>query len=194
MAFSLQGAYDWAVRECQRSDVGYSQAYRNQRTVNGITYYDCSSFMFFTLWLGGGLDVGALGFSTDINDYHQGRANAWVVTSMVNTYLPQVQGFEFYDAASTAWQSGDILAKTNVIRERRHTEMCYAPPTQTMGAHNTSSGVSINNYQTGYDYYNVLIRYTGSPTPPTPPGPSQPVPIWLIKRAREISTQGGNTL
>ena len=197
MAFDLQGAYNWAVRECQRSDVAYSQSYRNQKTVNGITYYDCSSFIFFALWLGGGLDVGALGFSTNINDYHQGRANAWVVTSMVNTYLPQVQGFELYDAASTAWQAGDILAKTNVPRERRHTEMCYAPPTQTMGAHNTANGVSINNYQTGYNYYNVLIRYTGSPTPPTPPtppGPSQPVPIWLLKRAMEISSQGGITL
>lgn len=190
MAFDLQAAYNWAVTECQRSDVAYSQSYRNQQTVNGITYYDCSSFIFFALWLGGGLDVGALGFSTDINDYHQGRANAWVVTSMVNTYLPQVQGFEFYDAANTAWQAGDILAKTNVPRERRHTEMCYAPPTRTMGAHNTTDGVSINSGETGYNYYNVLIRYTGSPTPPTPPGPSQPVPIWLIKRAIELNRGG----
>ena len=185
MAFSIQGMYDWSVRECSRTDVAYSQSYRNQQTVNGITYYDCSSFVFFAMWLGGGLDVGALGFSTDINKYHNGDANAWVVTSMVNTYLPQVAGFEFYDASNTSWQAGDILAKTNVIRERRHTEICYATPTRTMGAHNTANGVSINNYETGYNYYNVLIRYTGAPGP-TPPGPSQGVPIWLLKRAYDL--------
>ena len=184
MAFSIRDMYDWAVQECSRTDVAYSQSYRNQQTVNGITYYDCSSFVFFAMWLGGGLDVGSLGFSTNINDYHNGRANAWVVTSMVNTYLPQVPGFEFYDASSTLWQEGDVLAKTNVIRERRHTEICYALPTRTMGAHNPTAGVSINSYDTGYNYYNVLIRYTGSPGP-TPPGPTQGVPIWLIKRAIE---------
>ena len=189
MAFSIQGMYDWSVRECSRTDVAYSQTYRNQQTVNGITYYDCSSFVFFAMWLGGGLDVGALGFSTDINKYHNGQANAWVVTSMVNVYLPQVSGFEFYDAANTSWQAGDILAKTNVERERRHTEICYLPPTRTMGAHNPANGVSINSYETGYNYYNILIRYTGSPGP-TPPGPTLPMPIWLIKRAIEIQKGG----
>ncbi len=186
LTFSLQGAYDWAVRECTRTDVAYSQAYRNQQTVNGITYYDCSSFIFFALWLGGGLDVGALGFSTNISAYHNGTANAWVVTSMVNTYLPQVQGFEQFDATQVTWQEGDILAKTNVPRESRHTEMCYLPPRQTMGAHNTARGVSINNFQTSADYYNVLIRWTGGGPGPTPPGPSLPMPIWMLKRAYEI--------
>ena len=189
MAFSIQGMYDWAVHECQRSDVAYSQSYRNQQTVNGITYYDCSSFVFFAMWLGGGLNVGQFGFSTNINDYHNGDANAWVVTSMVNTYLPQVAGFSYLDPTVESWHAGDILAKTNVPRDSRHTEICYAPPTQTMGAHNTSRGVSINDFQTGTSYYNVLIRWTESPGP-TPPGPTQEMPIWLIKRAIE-NQKGG---
>ena len=189
MAFNVQGMYDWAVHECQRTDVAYSQSYRNQQTVRGITYYDCSSFVFFAMWLGGGLNVGQLGFSTNINDYHNGNANAWVVTSMVNTYIPQIAGFEYFDPTVEGWRAGDILAKTNVERERRHTEICYTPPTRTMGAHNTANGVSINSYETGTSYYNVLIRWTGSPGP-VPPGPTQSMPIWLIKRAIDFSKGG----
>lgn len=183
MAFSVQGMYDWAVQECQRSDVAYSQTYRNQQTVNGITYYDCSSFTFFACWLGGGLDVGALGYSTDLNAYHNGTANAWTVTWMIRS-LQNVSGFEFLDPKTVSWQAGDILAKT-----RTHTEICYLPPRQTMGAHSTAGGVSINQYQTSIDYYDVLIRYTGSPGP-VPPGPTLPMPIWLIKRAIELNRGG----
>lgn len=179
MAFSIRDMYDWAAQECQRTDVAYSQTYRNQQTVNGITYYDCSSFVFFACWLGGGLDVGALGFSTNLSDYHNGRANAWVVTSMVYTYLPQVAGFEFLDPKTVPWQEGDILAKTDVPRERRHTELCYTLPTRTMGAHNPTAGVSINSYNTGTDYYNILIRYTGSPGP-TPPHPTNRMPFIIL--------------
>ena len=72
---------------------------------------------------------------------------------------------------------------------QRHTEICYTPPTRTMGAHNTANGVSINSYETGTSYYNVLIRWTGSPGP-VPPGPTQSMPIWLIKRAIDFSKGG----
>ena len=183
MAFSIQGMYDWAVRECQRTDVAYSQTYRNQQTVNGITYYDCSSFTFFACWLGGGLDVGALGYSTDINAYHNGTANAWTVNSMIRT-LAAVSGFQQFNPRYVSWEAGDILAKTNT-----HCEICYAPPRQTMGAHSTAGGVSINQYQSSIDYYDVLIRWTDAPGP-IPPGPTLPMPIWLIKRAIEISKGG----
>lgn len=40
---SIQQAYNWAVETCANENVGYSQEYRNQQTVKGITYYDCSS-------------------------------------------------------------------------------------------------------------------------------------------------------
>ena len=182
-SFSVQGMYDWAVNECTRGNVAYNQQLRNQQTVNGITYYDCSSFLFFACWLGGGLNVGALGYSTDLDAYHQGRANAWVVTSMLRS-LSYVSGFQQFDPRTEPWQAGDILAKT-----RTHCEICYAPPRQTMGAHSTAGGVSINPYQSSIDYYDVLVRYTDIPGP-TPPGPSQPVPIWLIKRAFEIQKGG----
>jgi hypothetical protein len=34
---SIQTAYEWAIEKCNAPNIGYSQAYRNQRTVNGIT-------------------------------------------------------------------------------------------------------------------------------------------------------------
>lgn len=46
-------AYTWAIETCNAPDVGYSQAYRNQQKVGGITYYDCSSFINYALLAGG---------------------------------------------------------------------------------------------------------------------------------------------
>ena len=50
---SIQSAYNWAIETCAKENVGYSQTYRNQQTVNGITYYDCSSFIWYALIAGG---------------------------------------------------------------------------------------------------------------------------------------------
>ena len=50
---NIQVAYNWAIEVCNKPNVGYSQQYRNQRTVNGITYYDCSSFIWYALIAGG---------------------------------------------------------------------------------------------------------------------------------------------
>ena len=182
----LDRMYAWAFRECSRTDVAYSQSYRNQQTIDGVTYYDCSSFVFFAMWLGGGLDVGQFGYSTDITKYHNGTANAWTVTPMVRA-LETLPEFQQFNPQTEPWQPGDILVKT-----RTHTEICYAQPRQTMGAHSTAGGVSINDYQTSLSYYDILIRYTESPGP-IPPGPTQPLPIWLLKRAIELS-KGGMTL
>lgn len=181
MPFSLRSMYDWAVQECSRTDLEYNQSYRNQQ-VNpntGKICYDCSSFTFFACWLGGGLDVGAFGYSTNISDYHTGIANAWTVTPMV-TVLESLPGWQRLDPRVVQWQEGDILALTAT-----HCEICYRPPTRTMGAHNPARGVSINDFETGYNYYDILLRYTGSG--PTPGGR---MPIWLIKRAIE-NQKGG---
>lgn len=42
-------AWQWIVDRCNAPDVGYNQDYRNEQTVNGITYYDCSSLIFYGL-------------------------------------------------------------------------------------------------------------------------------------------------
>ena len=42
---NINVAYQWAVNACNAPNIGYSQQYRRGQTVNGITYYDCSSFI-----------------------------------------------------------------------------------------------------------------------------------------------------
>ncbi len=179
----LVGAMQWAISMCNNPDVGYSQRYRNFQTVDGKTYFDCSSFTFFALWLGGGLDVGAFGYSTDLADYRNGDANAWVVSTMVS----KLRGDGWWDmpVGTENWEPMDIVAKTRV-----HTEFVYSKsPLQIMGARNSSlpfeDQVSIH---AGYsDYYDVVLRYPDG-DPPTPPIPgSKPMPIWLLKRAREVN-------
>lgn len=51
----LNKAYQWAIQTCNSPVVGYwtNSDNRNQRTVNGITYYDCSSFINYALLAGG---------------------------------------------------------------------------------------------------------------------------------------------
>lgn len=56
MPANIQIAYNWAVETCAKPNVGYSQQFRNQVTVNGITYYDCSSFVWYAL-IAGGFDM-----------------------------------------------------------------------------------------------------------------------------------------
>lgn len=34
---NIQAAYNWAVETCAKPNVGYSQQFRNEVTVNGIT-------------------------------------------------------------------------------------------------------------------------------------------------------------
>ena len=36
----INKSYSWAINTCNAPNVGYSQSYRNQQTVGGITYYD----------------------------------------------------------------------------------------------------------------------------------------------------------
>ena len=48
---NINQAYSWAVNTCNAPNVGYSQAYRNQQTIGGITYYDCSSFIWYSFFV-----------------------------------------------------------------------------------------------------------------------------------------------
>lgn len=136
-------AYQWAINTCNAPNVGYSQAYREQQTVNGITYYDCSSFIWYALQAGG-FPLTPPPFTTD-------------------TMIPILQslGFSSVDI-NGVWVAGDILWKEG------HCEMVYSGGTGqgvTMGAHSADlpldDQVSINNhvsYAAGYQY---LFRYSG---------------------------------
>lgn len=144
----LNISYQWSINACNNPNIGYSQAYRRGQTINGITYYDCSSFISAALTAGG--------FFT---------TNPWFVTWNMPSYLAQA-GFIQMET-TVAWLPGDILLNSG------HTEMCYQGGEAgqggiTMGAHTDgvplSEQVSINNYTTSPSYYTSLWRYPGGAT------------------------------
>lgn len=96
----INKAYTWAIQTCNAPNVGYSQDYRNQKTVKGITYYDCSSFIWYSL-KAGGWDLTGWPFTTDT----------------MRSKLASI-GFTEVDANGQI-KPGDIGWKVG------HTEMCY---------------------------------------------------------------------
>ena len=125
---SIQNAYNWAVETCADDNVGYSQQYRNQQTVNGITYYDCSSFIWYAL-VAGGFDVKSANGGS-LYPFWTGAEAACL----------RVLGFVKHSPGEP-WKPGDILIRTG------HTEMAF-DETRTMGAHTSkvplAEQVSIN--------------------------------------------------
>lgn len=125
---SIQQAYNWAVETCANENVGYSQEYRNQQTVKGITYYDCSSFIWYSLLAG----------EFDVKSANGGSSYPfWTGTQSACLRL---LGFKKH-SPSESWLPGDILLRTG------HTEMAF-DSTRTMGAHTAKAPlpeqVSIN--------------------------------------------------
>lgn len=139
-------AYQWAINACNAPNIGYSQAYRNQQNVGGITYYDCSSFIYYALIAGG--------FALD--------PSAWPFTTYTMGPLLSELGFVRYDPSTTPWVSGDILVVNS--SSAQHTEMCYQGY-RTMGAHTDgvplADQVSINSYNTTPSFFQDLYRYGG---------------------------------
>lgn len=188
---SLEGMLTWAANMASRPDVGYSQTYRSYQTYNGITYFDCSSFVFFAMWLGGGLDVGGLGYDTNLAHYQSIPRTAFCPALSYDIRIFNTIGCERVSLDSSQWHPGDFIIKT-----RTHIEMVYSVnPLQAVGAR--SSGyplvdqVAIHSFDPSY--YDMVYRYHGD-VPPTPPDPGyRPhgyLPLWLIKRAI-INHRGG---
>lgn len=123
---NIQVAYNWAIEVCNKPNVGYSQQYRNQRTVNGITYYDCSSFIWYAL-ISGGWDL-------------ESKYGTWPFTTSTMANILVQEGFTRHEP-SVPWLKGDILLRST------HTEMAF-DATRTMGAHTSTvpldEQVSIN--------------------------------------------------
>lgn len=140
----INKSYTWAIQTCNAPDVGYSQTYRNQQTINGITYYDCSSFINFALVAGG--------FSTP---QYAPEHNAFVAgTDEANVLL--ALGFTEVDPTGE-YKAGDIGVN------EEHTEMCYSGGDGEgifMGAHTDNKPladqVSISDYSRSFDR---LFRY-----------------------------------
>lgn len=186
-----QAMFNWSVEWCNKDKVGYDQDYRNQQVHDGVTYYDCSSFLFFACWLGGGYDMSLIGYSTDLNKYHNGEANAWVVHTMEED-LPTL-GYTRYNMDEGTPQPGDIMVKT-----WEHTEICYSTsPFKTMGArsrhHPLDEQVAIHYSE--LSYWDGFWRLGGEPPTPPGPGPVPPserkkMPLWMmIKPYRKYGIQ-----
>lgn len=150
---SIDQAFLWAVQTCNAPNVGYSQSYRNQQTVQGITYYDCSSFIWYALKNAGfaveDAFLRANGYAYSGNAITTHSEQAWLLAL----------GWKQMDI-SGEWQPGDVLWKSG------HTEMVYeggAGQGITMGAHTSRAPlkdqVSINEGITGPGYWSTLYRY-----------------------------------
>ena len=158
---SISAAYQWAINTCNNPNVGYSTIYREQETVNGITYYDCSSFIWYALQAGG-FPLTPPPFTT---------------ADMVGILLSI--GFVNVDIHGQ-WMAGDIIWKPG------HTEMVYTGGTGqgiSMGAHSDSlplaDQVSINSYYSTDAGYTYLLRYSGGGT----------VRQWIRGTASQYFTQ-----
>lgn len=145
---NINQAYQWAINTCNKSNVGYSQTYRNQQTVNGVTYYDCSSFIWYAL-LEGGFDC-VKAYETALWGY---TGNA-VTTAYMEQWLLAL-GFKKL-SVNSEWKAGDILLRDG------HTEMVYSGRV-TMGAHtdtvDLANQVSINGFSSSTSEWGSLFRY-----------------------------------
>lgn len=118
----INRAYSWAIQTCNAPNVGYSQSYRNQQTVDGVTYYDCSSFINYALLEGG--------FETP---NYAPNNNAFTTYTMASELIRL--GFTEVDA------SGEYLAG-DIGLSSEHTEMCYQGGNGKgifMGAHTSNA-------------------------------------------------------
>lgn len=155
----INASYRWAVATCNDPNVGYPDLathpeWRNQVTVDGITYYDCSSFIWYALIAGG----------FDCVTAHGG--NTWpFVTSEMDTVL---HNLGFTEVPLT----GEILPGDIGVHNRGsaggHTEMCYRGGTAQgifMGAHGhwrpLADQVSINASITYGTNWEKIYRYQG---------------------------------
>lgn len=150
----INRAYTWAIEKCNAPNIGYSQSYRNQQTVGGITYYDCSSFINYALLAGG--------FETPS---YAPNNNAFTTYTEANVLL----SLGFVEVSSTGeYLAGDIgLSST-------HTEMCYIGGQGKgvfMGAHTSNApldyqvSIGSSSGNTGYQRsFPRLFRYGSGAT------------------------------
>lgn len=146
----INAAWRWAVSTCNAPNIGYSMDYREQQTVNGITYYDCSSFIWYALTQGGGFALPPPPFATP-SMYAVLSAAGFVDVPLTGDTLP-----------------GDVCFYDYGGGVNGHTEMVYAGGTgqaRTMGAHGSSlplaDQVSINAGYTNNTHWQHIMRYPG---------------------------------
>lgn len=168
---NVQTMLQWMIDKCNDEHVGYSQTYRQQQTVNGITYYDCSSMMWYALKVAG----------FDIVSANNGSSYPFT-TSTMGVVLDRL-GFKRLSATSVDWLPADIVWRSG------HTEMVMIPNI-TMGAHTDGVAledqVSINKYHSDKSSWTYVYRYTDwdniEPEPEPTPVTRRKMPLWMMCR------------
>ena len=127
----INAAYRWCIDQCNNPNVGYWMDHRYQETIDGITYYDCSSFMWYSLVDGGGFVLPSPAFATGT-----------MLQVLTNAGFQIITG----PGAGTICYPGDILWR-NHGAAGGPTEMVFAGGTgtaRTMGAHGRN-GIPLQN-------------------------------------------------
>lgn len=127
----INAAYRWCIDQCNNPNVGYWMDHRYQETIDGITYYDCSSFMWYSLVDGGGFALPSPAFVT-----------GQMLRVLTDAGFTIITG----PGAGTICYPGDILWH-NHGSAGGHTEMVFAGGTgtaRTMGAHGRQ-GIQLQN-------------------------------------------------
>ena len=144
---SLNDAYNWAIQKCNDDTNLYSQEYREEQTVGGYTYYDCSSFIWYALKYAG----------FDVVSAHGGQNWAFTTSDMESALL--ALGFTEVPI-NGQWLAGDIVWRSG------HCEFVYSGGNGqgiTMGAHSSTYSVpnqiSINTSPSQASSYTKLYRY-----------------------------------
>lgn len=164
---NIRTAINWSITKCNEPNIGYSQPYRNQQKVGGVTYYDCSSFIWYSL-KAAGFPV-ETAYQTATGTAYSGNA---ITTHNMNEWL-LAMGFTRYNPASEPWQQGDVMLVHN--DSHQHTEMVYnGAEYRCMGAHSSSyplaDQVSISQYSSqgtwmyGYRYPSTPASWHAKPT------------------------------
>lgn len=191
---SLQKAFTWAEDTCEEPNVGYSQTYREGQVVNGIKYYDCSSFISAALTAGG--------FFTE---------NPWFYTGTQTQYMKQAGWKEYVfqngDISGFALKNGDVLIKGaarsdvpgDVPVSDGHTEMVWdAANGYTMGAHSSllplDDQVSKHYIDQRKNLWYFVMRYGEGVTPSSPSFTAAGLPYrnqsgisWIYKDDRDMT-------
>lgn len=168
----LRGFINWCIEKCNAQNVGYSTQYREEQTVNGITYYDCSSFIWYGL-AHNGFDINATGHPS----------YAFNTTAMPEDLV--LMGWVEVDRNGELKQ-GDIGVSST------HAEVVYQGGNGEaifMGAHSASypldEQVSISDFVSQGTRFEHIYRFNGgSPGPgpgPTPIG-HRKLPLWMMLR------------
>lgn len=127
-------AMNWWIEKCNDPHVGYHMDYREEQTIDGITYYDCSSFVYYGLLHSG---------------FQLTPGGAFTTWSM-GTVLKNLGFKELLISDGFDYHVGDILVTNS---GHHHTEIVHDVENggHTMGAHGRDNRalpdqVSINTY------------------------------------------------